>query len=258
MRIFRIIALLCVTYLLIPSSADAQYVYGRIWTDVAGGSQYDAYASGFQVRFCRAQNSSGLIANSEFGTGECYTTGLTDAVGTYPGITNITGYFWMFAWSPTHHWGADDRPVGEAPVYIYPSQPWYTGNYPTQINTSSRPRPLAPLAFYPTNNATGVPRSLTLEWTKGLDSLRTSPSWPVTYDLFTSAGGGPEALTVPDLPCNANGSGRCTFYVAGPLEPYTEYTWRVVAKMDVGLEVLGVTVIHDTSSSTFALETGAN
>lgn len=227
-RIF--ISLLVV--LAIAAKSHGYTVKTYVFQEYAWSGPLTYSAPYFQVRMCQMVN--GVPSNY------C-SSATTNSYGEAVLNPTQSGYYMMYVWHSSYsyvtHSSFDDwgsRNSGSQ-VYVYASL------NDTIIRWNSQPRPLPPDLISPCNGCR-IPASGTwLVWTDGLDADRRRPSWPVTYDIYTSAappgyvGAAPETLSVPDAPCNADASGNCRFF-AGPLEPLSgaRYTWRIVAKLHTG------------------------
>lgn len=156
------------------------------------------------------------------------------------------GWYWVYAWQSSGLWGSTTQP--------FPNQYYVYASNNQVMRISIFPRPLRPGLVSPCDYCGVGAGNFYLSWTNGLDAARIAPNWTVTYDLWDSSTPpgwppGEEWLAVPDMPCNPDAAGHCRYWV-GPLpyEPGTQYTWRIVAKIN-----FGGGVIYDTTSYTFHL-----
>lgn len=226
--------------------AYGSYVSGVIYKDTSAPGSQNAPAAGFNISLC--PTSQGVVGPFP----GCHGA-ITDAFGNF----NMTlgalqgGNWWVFAWKDSESWGSQTQSVGCCSVPIFEDP--FVINAPSSVSASSRPRPKKPTAVYPANGTTTAPTTFDLQWTDGLDPERTNSAWPVTYDIYTSAAGGPVALTMADVPCGGSGNGVCSLRIEG-LQTSTDYTWKVVAKMNTQVGAPG-SQFYTASSPTFSLRT---
>lgn len=220
---------------------------GRVYKLKADGTRVPAV--GFAVKFCRG-------AGANTGGGECATIqGQTDAAGYYRtyNISNQATTYHMFVWNwldPS--WGSENQPIASfyEPVGPPPAYDSFLTVYVSPKDIS--PRPSKPKAINPTNGATGVPYSyVSLQWTDGLNFESRGPMYSVTYDIYASEGGAfPSWLIYADVPCNPVQSEVCSLTVSNLL-PYTNYTWRVEAKLNTNIN----NQIYRAMSDVFSFQT---
>lgn len=211
MKSFLICAIAAVALFAMAPEAQAQTVRGTVTYRVANGQTF--LAPGFFIRFCRVDPSRTPPIASQ-----CTNT-FTFADGTY-GTGLSAGDYYVFVWRHDVFWGSETYPFGFVRIFPVPDQVLHLTGVP--------PRALPPTAVNPANNSVNRPTSFTLQWSDGLDNLRRSPNWPVTYDIYASGNEFPENLVFSNIPCN--GVGTCSINVSG-LVYSTRYQWRVVAKI---------------------------
>jgi hypothetical protein len=209
---------------------------------------FDRYANppaGTQVKFCVAG-----VAGASEGRGECYST--TVANGFRITLPDFKSYY-FFAWYDAYDWGSDSVPAwtntnGMTGTVVN----FATGAY---MNVVSELRPHRPVAVYPSDGGTNIPLVFTLKWTSGIDVDRNWPGvWPVTYDIYAYGEGGTEIKVLSDIPCNADASGNCSYFINNVV-PNWRYFWRVVPKIKVtGPGQIG-TRIYSQSSQQFTFVT---
>lgn len=222
-------------------------VTGVVWFQRApGAGTWYAAPSGTRVKLCY-DNGTPEAAS---GKGECY---WTTTSGQYWSLNPPTGRnYWAFAASSTSDWGSD---TAASPLRVGGTSGLLLTlrTFSDVVNIDALPRPHAPIAGYPSNGAKHVPLSFTLRWSNGLDPDRSSPGWPVTYDLYANGNGAQERLILSNLPCNADVSGYCTYPITN-LVPGVYYYWRIEAKLNAQLGSPG-NPYFTTSSARFAFTT---
>ena len=213
-----------------------------IWAyKTVAGQEYSQKAAYFSVKLCRT------------GTQSCTYGGTTDSFGKGNVFISPTfaGWYDLYLYkdygaSFGGEWGSQTAGIAGGAFYIPQGF--------TSITVSVPPRPLAPGLVSPCYGCGVPPGNFYLSWTSGLDAQRTSPVWPVTYEIWTSSTPvgwpqGQESLAVADAPCNPDAQGRCRWYVDSlAIEPGAQYTWRIVVKLNVGGGL-----VYRTSGSTWKL-----
>jgi len=218
----------------------AVFLLSLLWAGTVFAGSVDVYAfkmiSGqtssqpaayFQIRMCRTgtQTCTYGVNTDPYGHGNVYIS------------PEFAGYYDLYLYKDYGanyggEWGDWSQPIAGGAFYIP------AGN--TSLTVWVPPRPLVPGLVSPCNYC-GVPAgNFNLSWTSGLDAQRTAPNWPVTYEIWTSSTPvgwpqGQEWMAVSDAPCNPDAYGRCVWYVDYlATEPGAQYTWRIVAKMNIG------------------------
>ena len=182
--------------------------------------------------------------------GDCADLGSAFASGYKPRMYALAGFFkdWIDPGSTT------PLPLGFGGSALFPEtaldgffaigREVYYGSLGWDARTSlliplSPLPPLPPNPVYPGDGSLHVPASFTLRWNDGLDSLRRSPQWPVTYAIYYKAWN--YGATEPPsyfffgsgFQCNADFTGTCTMPVSNVAAG--NYRWYVVANMDVSI-----------------------
>jgi hypothetical protein len=222
-----------------PNSGNATDPYGYICGSIYKVTSDYSYGYGvkpnrpYSVKLCKT-------GGSPF---QCYmgaTEYAPDGYGYYgydqfqikPG-GDSEGYWDLYAWSDVDHWGSNSVPVRR--IYSYPAGAYGAGsNLP--------PAPYGSTPVYPANGDLNVPSTgtITVHWTNGLDSDRTTSVWPATYEIWYKhwdfGASEPAYFSLSaTLQCNADYTGNCTTYV--PNMTPGHWKWKVVVLLDVSNSV---------------------
>ncbi len=233
--ILTIFAFIVLLSLAAAAQAQTFSVYGIAYEQQSSGYYY---AGNYQMKWCRTDN----LSRCGYGSTDLYGNYGVTIPSTYGG-----GYYYCYLWKDSTYWGNESYPVGWAYLVDTP-----VGN---NMNGSviSTPRALPPTAINPSNNSVNVGTTFTLQWTDGLDSARSSSSWPVTYDIYGDGNEYPETLEFSNISCG--GVGTCSVAISG-LDHTIRYQWRVVARMHSQAAITGAgDPTFYTSSSTLKFTT---
>ncbi len=156
----------------------------------------------------------------------CYTA-IAYPGGTYSLVLPDGRSYAVFVWNNSVGFGSDSSAVwGLTEDFngnTYSGIQFNAGGTQT-VNLYSVVWPNQPQAVYPANGARKTPLSFTLKWSPD------HTGFPVIYDIYASGDGGPEVLVLSNIPCNPDGSGKCSTSIMN-LAPVSQHNWRVVAKL---------------------------
>lgn len=196
-------------------------------------------------------------------TANCWTTGTqsgTDAWGGpvqnfnfYRFALGFQGYyaFDFYAWgtSSADYWGSETKPILKNIVIGYTG---YEG-----LGLYEPPRPLDPIAVYPSGSNVG--NSYLVRWKSGrdLDRQPYSIKYEIWYKYWPFGSSEPPIYTLAraDMPCHDNGSNtpdsnnECTTFIVGP-QPAGNWKWYAVANLDASQWFYPGTITRTQSGST--------